>query len=136
MVFNPDESIEFHGFTGPFIQYTHARIKSILRKSNDVLVKDFPLTDEKLLPLEKQLIILLEQYPIILEQAFIEHNPSIIANYVFDLAKMFNSFLVDHSILYAETPSKKQLRLQLASMTANVIKSSMQLLGINVPERM
>jgi arginyl-tRNA synthetase len=133
MVFNPQESIEFHGFTGPFVQYTHARIKSILRKTTD---DGRQTTANDLLPLEKAVIVLLEQYPAAIEESCIEHNPSVIANYVFHLAQTFNSFYTEHSVANAETEEKKNLRLQLANMTANVLKSGMQLLGINVPERM
>jgi arginyl-tRNA synthetase len=137
MVFNPEESIDFHGFTGPFVQYTYARIKSILRKPGE----DPSTTNNKqqttnLLKLEKELIVAAEQYPAAIEQACAEHNPAVIANYVFHLAKTFNSFYTVHSIANAETEEKKQLRLQLATITANIIKSGMSLLGINVPERM
>jgi arginyl-tRNA synthetase len=133
MIFNPEESIDFHGFTGSFIQYTHARIKSILRKHQPE-----PLFNGSaaLLPLEKKLIILLEQYPGAIEQAANEHNPSVLANYAFELAKVFNSFYSEHSVVNAETEEKKQLRLRISQMTANIINSSMQLLGIRVPERM
>ena len=136
MVFNPQESIEFHGFTGPFVQYTHARIKSILRKIEKTTDDGQRTTDNSLLPLEKAVIVLLEQYPAAIEQACIEHNPSVIANYVFHLAQTFNSFYTEHSVANAETEEKKNLRLQLANMTANVLKSGMELLGIRVPERM
>ncbi len=140
MVFNPEESIDFHGFTGPFVQYTYARIKSILRKmANDPMTND-PMTNDPmtndLFKLEKDLIIAAEQYPAMIGQACNEHNPSVIANYVFHLAKTFNSLYTEHSIANAETEEKKQLRLQLASITANIIKSGMSLLGIKVPERM
>jgi arginyl-tRNA synthetase len=134
MVFNPEESIDFHGFTGPFIQYTYARIKSILRK---VTTDDRqPTTDHSLLTLEKELIITLEQFPTIIEQAAAEHNPSVIAIYIFNLAKTFNSFYTEHSIANAETETKKQLRLYLAVMTSTTIKNGAQLLGMKVPERM
>ena len=149
MVFNPAESIDFHGFTGPFVQYTYARIKSILRKDDSLQLTDdskkkdvssqlldVSKTNTGLLPLEKDVIVHLEQFPTALEQAAAEHNPSVIAGYVFNLAKTFNSFYVEHSIANAESAEKKQLRLQLAIMTGNVIKSGMELLGINVPERM
>ncbi|HUQ65787.1 MAG TPA: arginine--tRNA ligase [Flavitalea sp.] len=132
MVFNPEESIDFHGYTGPFIQYTYARTKSILRKEK-------PSSGNRgssLLGTEKQLIIDLEKYPLIISQAAEEMNPSIIANYAFTLAQSFNSFLTELKVLTAETPEKKELRLQLAQFTANVISSSMGLLGIRVPERM
>jgi len=134
MIFNPEESIDFHGFTGPFVQYTHARIKSILRKQR-AIDKEQPGMD-KLLKLEKELIILLEQYPMILVQSVSEHNPSVIAIYVFSLAKSFNTFYTEHSVLNAESEEKKQLRLMLSEMTVNVIASGMGLLGIKVPERM
>jgi arginyl-tRNA synthetase len=140
MVFNPEESIDFHGFTGPFVQYTYARIKSILRKV-DGTGRDVPaMSDEpstiNLLAMEKDLIVTAEQFPTAIEQACNEHNPSVIANYVFNLAKTFNSFYSEHSIANAETEDKKQLRIKLASLTANIIKSGMQLLGIRVPDRM
>jgi arginyl-tRNA synthetase len=134
MVFNPEESIDFHGFTGPFIQYTHARIKSILRKEAKSGSQQSAVGS--LFPKEKELIVLLEQYAVILEQALLEHNPSVIAIYAFTIAKTFNAFYTEHSVLNAESEEKKQLRLQLSEMTANVIASSMSLLGIKVPERM
>lgn len=134
MIFNPEESIDFHGFTGPFVQYTHARIKSVLRKAQGTSNK--AQGSDSLLKLEKELIILLEQYPTIIEQACAEHNPSVIAIYVFNLAKSFNTFYTEHSVMNAESEDKKQLRLQLSTMTANVIASGMGLLGIKVPERM
>lgn len=133
MIFNPEESIDFHGFTGPFVQYTHARIKSVLRKAQGTSDK---VQATSLLKLEKDLVIMLEQYPTILEQAVAEHNPSVIAIYVFNLAKAFNTFYTEHSVMNAESEEKKQLRLQISEMTANVIASGMSLLGIKVPERM
>jgi arginyl-tRNA synthetase len=139
MIFNPEESIDFHGFTGPFVQYTHARIKSILRKNESDGVADSnlpPNTSTGLFKLEKDLIVALEQYNSILEQAVNEHNPSVIAIYVFNLAKAFNTFYTEHSVMNAESPEKKQLRLHLSEMTANIIASGMSLLGIRVPERM
>ncbi len=124
MVFNPQDSIDFHGFTGPFIQYTHARIKSILRKVDGSSIMDNSKTamnhdpsTMNLMPLEKELIIAAEQYPLMLEQACAEQNPSVIANYIFQLAKTFNSFYTEHSIANAESEAKKQLRLQLAIFT-------------------
>lgn len=137
MIFNPEESIDFHGFTGPFVQYTHARIKSVLRKAGEAKGDATNYNkDESLLKLERELIISLEQYPVILEQSVAEHNPSVIAIYVFNLAKMFNTFYAEHSVLNAETEEKKKLRLEIAALTANVIASGMRLLGIKVPERM
>ncbi len=134
MVFNPEESIDFHGFTGPFIQYTHARIKSILRKQSPDATMNH--TDFDLLKMEKEMIILLEQYPGIIKQAADELNPSVIANYAFLIAKTFNSFYAEHPVMKAETENKKQLRLQICKFTSNVICSSMSLLGIRVPEKM
>lgn len=134
MIFNPEESIDFHGFTGPFIQYTHARIKSILRKQKAVHSQQ--TTVNSLLRLEKDLIVSLEQYPVVIEQAVAEHNPSVLAIYTFNLAKSFNTFYTEHSVMNAETEEKKQLRLKLSEMTANTIASAMNLLGIKVPERM
>jgi len=134
MLFNPEESIDFHGFTGPFIQYTHARIKSILRKER--INTSSIDSDTGLLPLEKELLVSLEEYDAIIEQAAQEHNPSVIANYVFSIAKNFNSFYTELSVTNAESEEKKQLRLRLCQMTANIIASGMQLLGIKVPERM
>ncbi len=133
MIFNPEESIDFHGFTGPFVQYTYARIRSILRKE-PFEVQEMEATG--LLKLEKEIIVTLEQFSTALQQAAKELNPSVIALYVFNLAKTFNSFYTAHSISNAETAEKKQLRLQLAVMTSNVIKKGMRLLGIQVPERM
>ena len=132
MLFNPEESIDFHGFTGPFIQYTYARIRSILRK-------ELPQKKEigiGLQPLEKKLLINLEQYPSIIQEACAEMNPGVVANYVYHLAKLFNSFYTEHSVMNAENNEKKELRLQLSLLTATVIKSAMALLGISVPERM
>jgi arginyl-tRNA synthetase len=138
MIFNPEESIDFHGFTGPFIQYTHARIKSIIRKvGNDgALLSTGNQQPSTLLPLEKQVIIALEKFPLVIEEAAAELNPSKIAIYVFNIAQVFNSFYGEHSIANAESAEKKQLRLQLAHLSAQVIKTGMRLLGINVPERM
>jgi arginyl-tRNA synthetase len=134
MVFNPDESIDFHGYTGPFVQYTHARIKSILRKES---VGDYPIQEmRELLPLEKELLIMLEKYSSLIQTAGSEMNPSLVANYAFSIAKIFNSFYAEHSVNRAESESKKQLRLRICVMTAFVIQSAMSLLGIKVPERM
>ena len=139
MVFNPAESIDFHGFTGPFVQYTYARIKSILRKNETGQTPGELQSPRELLPLlklEKEVIVTAEQFPSAIEQACKELNPSVLANYVFHLAKTFNSFLTVHSILTAETEEKKQLRLKISLLTANILKSGMSLMGIQVPERM
>lgn len=133
MIFNPEESIDFHGFTGPFVQYTYARIKSILRKQT---INPQEAVSDSLLPLEKVLMVVLEQFPAAIEDAAAELNPSALANYLFLLAKTFNSLYTEHSIANAETSEKRNLRLRLSSMTAHVLQSGMQLLGIHVPERM
>ncbi len=137
MVFNPAESIDFHGFTGPFIQYTYARISSILRKLNyqstTALTVD---TNDNWLPLEKELIVTLEQFPAVLKDAGMEQDPSKVAIYIFNLAKTFSSFYSEHSIANAENNSKQQLRMMLSVLTATAIKNGMEVLGIKVPERM
>lgn len=134
MIFNPEESIDFHGFTGPFIQYTHARIKSILRK-NDLIKDEIPLS-ASFVPIEKELLLLIEQFKHTLHQAAQDLDPSCIATYLFQLAQTFNSFYAAHSISNAESEEKKQLRLKIASLTSIVLASGMQLLGIKVPEKM
>lgn len=138
MVFNPEESIDFHGFTGPFVQYTHARIKSILRKAEEAGYTEQGTKDKAqgLLKLEKELLVLLEQYSVIVSQACTEHNPSVLAIYAFNLAKSFNTFYTEHSVMNAESEEKRRLRLQLSALTANTIAAAMKLLGIRVPERM
>lgn len=137
MVFNPAESIDFHGFTGPFIQYTYARISSILRKLNyqstTALTVD---ANDTWLPLEKELIVTLEQFPAVLKDAGTEQDPSKVAIYIFNLAKTFSSFYSEHSIANAENNSKQQLRMMLSVLTATAIKNGMEVLGIKVPERM
>ncbi len=137
MIFNPEESIDFHGFTGPFVQYTHARIKSILRKIETGNIDTAVINaTSHLLSLEKQLIVHLEQFAAVIEEAGNENDPSKLAIYIFNLAKIFNSFYAEHSIANAETEEKKKLRIQLAQLTAQTIKTGMSLLGISVPERM
>ena len=134
MIFNPEESIDFHGFTGPFVQYAFARIRSILRKN---IISQELITDTvDLLPIEKDLLLLSEQYENILQQSANDLDPSVIATYLFQLAQSFNSFYANHSIGNAESEEKKQLRLRIASLTATIIASGMQMLGIKVPEKM
>ncbi|HEY0272710.1 MAG TPA: arginine--tRNA ligase [Chitinophaga sp.] len=145
MVFNPEESIDLHGFTATFVQYAHARIKSILRETGEAAQQglDSFRYEGELLPLEKDLILLNEQFEVILEQAAAEYSPSVIASYAFQLAQQFNSFYGEkvngrytYSILDAESEEKKKLRLQIVILTAHTIAQSMRLLGISVPERM
>ncbi len=134
MLFDPKESIDFHGNTGPFIQYTHARICSVLRKagaSNFSINESYAPNED-----ERKLLILLHQYPAIVKEAGATYSPSLIANYVYSLAKSFNKFYTDYSILNAETEGAKQLRLALSRFSASVIKSSLEMLGIDAPERM
>lgn len=134
MIFNPEESIDFHGFTGPFVQYTHARIKSVLRKSViDAAFKDFT---SPLLKAEKDLLLLSEHYEVVLKQAADDFDPSVIATYLFQLAQSFNSFYAALSIGNAESEEKKQLRLKISSLVATIEASGMELLGIKVPEKM
>jgi arginyl-tRNA synthetase len=133
MIFNPEESIDFHGFTGPFIQYTFARINSILRKESSFVAAT---SNDTLLKLEKEVIYNLEQFGAIIMEAAKTLNPSVLANHLFHLSKSFNSFYTEHSIGNAESEDKKNLRIQISMMTANVLKNGMQLLGINVPNRM
>ncbi|MFN5021069.1 MAG: arginine--tRNA ligase [bacterium] len=134
MIFNPEESIDFHGFTGPFVQYTHARIKSVLRKSTvDTAFKAFP---SPLMKAEKDLLLLTEHYEVVLKQAADDFDPSVIATYLFQLAQSFNSFYAALSIGNAESEEKKQLRLKISSLVATIIASGMELMGIKVPEKM
>ena len=132
MIFNPEESIDFHGFTGPFIQYTHARIKSILRKTGT----DINLTLNDLLPLEKALAIELSNFPAVINEAAETLDPSKVAIYTFNLAKLFNSFYAELSIANADSVEKKNLRIQLGILTAATLHKGMNALGINVPEQM
>ena len=136
MLFNPEESIDFNGNTGPFIQYTYARIQSVLRKAGDEAMRQ--LGDEAMRLEEKELALIqrLVDYPAAVRQAGDEFSPAVIANYAYALACDFNSFYHDHSILNEADADKRALRLVLAQTVAKVIKSAMSLLGIEVPNRM
>ena len=137
MLFNPEESIDFNGNTGPFIQYTYARIQSVLRKAGDeVRGERLEVKGEGLSPKELTLIQRLVDYPAAVRQAGDEFSPAVIANYAYSLACDFNSFYHDHSILNEADAEKRALRLVLSQTVANVIKSAMSLLGIEVPNRM
>ena len=147
MLFNPEESIDFNGNTGPFIQYTHARIRSILRKAEkEFTVYGLRFTDSngnqlstvncQLSTKEIELIQKLSDFPAAVEQAGKDYSPSGIANYCYELTKQFNQFYHDYSILGADTEEQKQLRLLIARNVAKTIKNGMALLGIEVPERM
>lgn len=135
MLFNPEESIDFQGNTGSFIQYTHARIRSILRKSG---LDSFavPAEMKQLNGEELDLIFLLKDYGKVIEAAAAEYSPALIANYVYDLAKTFNSFYTQHSVLNEESETLRLFRLSLIEKVADTIKSGMGLLGIRVPEKM
>jgi arginyl-tRNA synthetase len=137
MLFNPSESIDFQGNTGPFIQYTHARICSILRKAESLNVpvnKQVKAID--LLKSESELIYLLNEYPTAIKKAGDEYSPAIIANYVYELAKTFNQFYAEVSIMNETDGDKQQFRLSLIKVVAETISKAMGLLGIQVPTRM
>ena len=138
MTFNPKESIDFNGNTGPFIQYTHARIQSVLRKAAESNFAASASEDvaEKLSEKEQYLIRLLTKYPNIVAEAGTEFSPSVVANYVYDLAKEYNQFYHDHSILKENNSDIRGFRLSLSLLTARILKSGMYLLGIEVPDRM
>ena len=135
MLFNPEESIDFNGNTGPFIQYTHARIRSILRKAENnncqLSIENCQLNSKEI-----ELIQKMNEYGAAVEQAGKDYSPSGIANYCYELTKVFNQFYNDYSILNEPDEQKKQIRLVLARNVAKIIKNSMALLGIEVPERM
>lgn len=134
LLFDPNESVDFQGHTGPFIQYTHARIRSVLARAEYDARKRLEMG--ALAPEERDLILILSQYPETISQAASGHSPAVIANYVYELAKSFNKFYHERSILSAEDEQTRQFRLQLSSASAKVIRKSMNLLGIEVPERM
>ncbi len=136
MLFNPEESIDFNGNTGPFIQYTYARIRSILRKAEAEGIEAKADVDTELNEKEVALIQKMSEYGAAVAQAGKDYSPSGIANYCYELTKAFNQFYHDYSILGAETKELKQMRLALAANVAKTIKNGMALLGIEVPERM
>lgn len=135
LLFDPNESVDFQGHTGPFIQYTYARIKSVLRKA------EFDATKAKAIPAsissyERDLIQTLAEYPYVIEASAKEFSPAQLANFVYDVARLYNKFYHEETILKAEQEEVKTFRLNLSASAAAVIASSMQLLGIQVPERM
>ncbi|MBL4585779.1 MAG: arginine--tRNA ligase [Flavobacteriales bacterium] len=134
MLFNPAESIDMQGNTGPFIQYTHARIRSIITKADrkDDKLPKIDSLEEK----ERSLVRLLHQYPETIQQAGTEYSPALIANYAFELAKEYNQFYHECPILKEENEAKRTFRIVVSELTANVIASAMKLLGVKVPERM
>ncbi len=138
MLFNPEESIDFNGNTGPFIQYTYARIRSILRKANEsgITIPETLLNVTGISEKEIGLIQMLSEFPNVVKQAGNDYNPSCIANYCYELVKEYNQFYHDFSILREEDESKKMFRLVLSESVSKVIRTGMGLLGIEVPERM
>ena len=134
MMFNPEESVDFAGNTGPFIQYTYARIQSILRKAN--FDTDGKTNLAVLHPKEKELLKQIALYPEVIQNAAHNHSPALVANYTYDLVKEYNSFYQTVSILGEENHDVKVFRVQLSNKVATIIKSAFQLLGIEVPERM
>lgn len=135
ILFNPEESVDFAGNTGPFIQYTYARIQSILRKA-DFDYQNVSLNESELHNKEKELIKQIELYPEVIQNAAQNHSPALIANYTYDLVKEYNSFYQSVSILGEDDLNKKIFRVQLSKKVADTIKSGFTLLGIEVPERM
>ncbi|HPL75788.1 MAG TPA: arginine--tRNA ligase [Paludibacteraceae bacterium] len=138
MTFNPKESIDFNGNTGPFIQYTHARIRSVLRKAQEQSISFGKLNNLNLSISQKEryLVQLLTEFPLMVKEAGDEFNPALIANFLYELVKEYNQFYHDYSILKEENTDLRNFRLVLSSAIADVIKDGMALLGIEVPERM
>jgi arginyl-tRNA synthetase len=138
MLFNPAESIDFQGNTGPFIQYTHARIKSIVRKAAELNISNEWTEDQSitLATAEQELVYLIAQYKLKIEEAASQLAPSVIAQYVYDLAKQFNKFYNELSIINEEDKTKQKIRLSLVEMTGKTIRQAALLLGVIVPERM
>ena len=136
ILFDPKESIDFQGNTGPFIQYTYARIQSIIRKAdfdyNISIAEEGKTLHEK----ERALIKQLQLFPEVIQNAAEQHSPALIANYTYDLVKEFNSFYQNVSILGADNPDDKIFRVKLSNMVALTIKNAFSVLGIQVPERM
>jgi arginyl-tRNA synthetase len=140
MLFDPKESIDFNGNTGPFIQYTHARIRSLLRKASGMGISTshpgFKYGQVSLVPREKEILRILYQFPAVVEEAGNELSPALVANYVYELAKEYNTFYQEVPVLREEAREIVMLRLLLSEMTGRVIRSAMCLLGIDVPDRM
>lgn len=134
ILFNPEESVDFAGNTGPFIQYTYARIQSIIRKADFDFVANAQITE--LHQKEKELVKQLELFPEVIQNGANNHSPALIANYTYDLVREYNSFYQAVSILGETDLEKKIFRVQLSKKVADVISDAFSLLGINVPERM
>ncbi len=136
MLFNPAESIDLNGNTGPFIQYTYARIKSVLRKGGELINQNKDFTNYKLSEEEKKIIKTIYQYPNVVREAGLNYSPALIANYGYEMAKAFNHFYHDHVIVDENDLTTTGFRLAISKLTSIVILESMNLLGIRVPERM
>jgi arginyl-tRNA synthetase len=138
MTFNPVDSIDFNGNTGPFIQYTYARIRSVLKKATENNLKEdlMSVTSVKQTDKELQLIKILRKFPFVVSEAAVAYSPAIIANYCYDLSKEYNQFYHDHSILSDEDKNIRSFRLVLSRVTSEILNSGMSLLGIEMPERM
>jgi arginyl-tRNA synthetase len=136
MLFNPAESIDFNGNTGPFIQYTHARIRSIVRKAGEASTSEIQNSKFEIGEKERGVVKVLHAMPETIAAAAAAYSPAQVANYAYDLAKAFNSFYQDTPILKEENAELKHFRVQLCAMVANALKNTMNILGIEVPERM
>ena len=134
MLFDPHESIDFNGNTGPFIQYTHARIQTILKKYNKEAL--FTIENLELLDKEKQIIKILNDFPVTIKEAANSYSPALIANYIYDLVKEFNGFYQNVPILMGEDQNQMAFRIALCELVGRVSKTGMKLLGVNVPDRM
>jgi arginyl-tRNA synthetase len=136
MLFNPAESIDFNGNTGPFIQYTHARIRSIVRKAGDNAEFELKGEELKLGEKERGVVKALHALPMTVRAAAAAYSPAMVANYAYELAKAFNSFYQDTPILREENVELRSFRVTLCAFVANALKNTMDILGIEVPERM
>jgi arginyl-tRNA synthetase len=136
MLFDPAQSIEFQGDTGPFIQYTHARISAILRRAAILELEESVATDVVLHAREADLIYRISLFPHVVQLAAADYSPAVIAQYVYDVAKDYNGFYQEVPIFNEDNKARVQTRIALSKATAGVIKSGMRLLGIDVPERM
>ena len=134
LLFDPNETVDFQGHTGPFIQYTHARIKSVLRKGD--FQEGQTATPENISSYERDLIQALASFPQVIEASAKEFSPAQLANFAYEVAKLYNKFYHEESILKAEDETAKAFRLQLSASAVRIIAKSMNLLGIQVPERM
>ena len=134
MMFNPQESIDFNGNTGPFIQYTYARIQSIKRRFGDLPAE--PVCPPALEPRETELIKNIAEFPAVIRKAAATHSPALVANYAYELVKMYNSYYQNVPMLAAEDPTIRTFRVQLSDLTGRVIRNAMYVLGIEVPDRM